>query len=283
MRDRHRSARLDLGFELRHHRAVRSQHIAEPHGNEPRLGTRARLKPCELRVARLAIHLAEPLGRAQHGHRLDRLVGRNHHHRGSAGFDRGVRDIDRAEHVGLDRLAPVPFEHRHLLERSGMKHDVGLELAEQADDAIAVANVGQPAIDARRRALGGQHRRHRIERRLGMLHDQQPAGAKRHDAIADLRADRAAAAGHHHRLASQEILEPLIVDLDARPQQQIFDRHWRQFERLAGFVERRQPAGRNAELPRLHQDRTPRRCPARTPTASKPAASRRRCARAAAR
>ena len=35
MRDRHRPAGLDLRLELRHHRTVRRQHVAEPHRDQP--------------------------------------------------------------------------------------------------------------------------------------------------------------------------------------------------------------------------------------------------------
>ena len=86
-------------------------------------------------VERLAIHFGKALGGAEHGDRLDRLVGRDHHHGGGAGGGRGVGDIDRAEDVGLDALAPVPFEQRHMLERGGVEHDVGLEVGDQAEDA----------------------------------------------------------------------------------------------------------------------------------------------------
>ena len=63
----------------------------------------------EVGVERLAIHFGETLGSAQHGDRLDRFVGRDHHHGGRTGARRGVGDIDRAEDVGLDPLLPILF------------------------------------------------------------------------------------------------------------------------------------------------------------------------------
>ena len=69
--------------------------------------------------------------------------------RGGAGRGGGVRDIDRAEYVGLDALVPVQLEHRHVLERGGVKHHVGLELRDQAHDPRAVANIGDAAGDFR--------------------------------------------------------------------------------------------------------------------------------------
>ena len=102
-----------------------------------------------------------------------------------------------------------------------------------------------PAFDLRRRALGGEHFQHGVQRRLRILQHQQPRGAERHDAVADLRADRAAAAGDHDGLALHEAFQPLVVDLDARPQQQILDRDRREPQRLplaSRLLERRQPA-----------------------------------------
>ena len=52
--------------------------ISRIRGLPPRLGR-------EIVIERLAIHLGEALGQAQHRHRLDRLVGRDHHHRLGAG------------------------------------------------------------------------------------------------------------------------------------------------------------------------------------------------------
>ena len=104
--------------------------------------------------------------------------------------------------------------------------------------------------------LGRQRLLHGVERGLGILHDQQARGAERHDAVADFRADRAAAAGDDDRLALQELSQPAVVDLHARPQQQILDRHRRELQRRAGF----RPATAagliaKPEPPRLHQDR----------------------------
>ena len=99
-----------------------------------RIGGRAgRRAAGKIGVERLAIHFGETLGGAEHRHRLDRLVGRDHHHRGGAGRRRRIGDVDRAEDVGLDPLLPVLLEDRHVLERGGMKHDVRLEIRHQPE------------------------------------------------------------------------------------------------------------------------------------------------------
>ena len=94
-----------------------------------------------------------------------------------------------------------------------------------------------------------------MERRFGILHDQQPLGAEGNRAVAYLGADRAAAAGYNNRSALEETLQPAIVDLDGRAQQQILDVDRRKPRRLATVAERRQPAHGQAEPARLHQRR----------------------------
>ena len=93
-----------------------------------------------------------------------------------------------------------------------------------------------------------------MQRRLRILDHQHTGGAEGDDAVADFRADRAAAAGDNDRLAAHELLQPPVIDLDARAQQQILDIDRREPQRLAAFVKRREPAGRKSEAPRLHQD-----------------------------
>ncbi len=119
---------------------------------------------------------AKRLVSAQHRHRLDRLVGRDHHHGVGAGRERGVGDIDRAEDVGLDALVPVALQDRHVLQRRGVKHDVRLELGHQPHDAVAIADVGDPPVDrGRRPAAAASASVHGMQRRLGILDHQQPA------------------------------------------------------------------------------------------------------------
>ncbi len=58
--------------------------------------------------------------------------------------------------------------------------------------------------------------------------------------------------------ALDEILQPPVVDLHARPQQQVFDIDRREAQRLHAVVERRQAAGGKPEPARPHQQRVGR-------------------------
>ena len=92
-----------------------------------------------------------------------------------------------------------------------------------------------------------------IERRLRILDHQQPRRAEGHDAVADLRTDRTAAAGDDDRLALHQRFEPRIVDLLARTQQQVLDRDRRQPRRVAA-LQRRQAADDQPKPARAHQN-----------------------------
>ena len=142
-----------------------------------------------------------------------------------------------------------------MLERRGVEHDVGLEIGEHAHDAPAVAHVRDAPVDLGGRALGAQRLGDRVQRDLGMLHDQEPRRAERHDAIADLRTDRAAAAGDDDRLATHHVFEAAIVDGHARAQQQVLDRNGGKLHGLAAFGQHRQTARLKPQPPRAHQGR----------------------------
>ena len=155
-------------------------------------------------IERLAIHFRQPLGGAQHRDRLDRLVGRDHHHGGGAGCGSGVGDVDRAEHVGLDALVPVRSSSGTCLSAAAWKTMSGLNCAIRLMMRVAVANIGDAAGDLGLRLLP-QRFQHGVQRRLGIFDHQQAGGAEGDDTIADFRADRAAAAGDDDRFAADEL------------------------------------------------------------------------------
>ncbi len=136
-----------------------------------------------------------------------------------------------------------------------MEHQVRLEFGDQPEYPLAIADIGDAALDHGRARFDGELFQHGVQGRFRILDDQQPAGAEIDDAIADLGADRAAAAGDDDGLAGDEVLETPIIDLHARPQQQIFDIDRRQPQRFLAGVERRHPAGGETEPARQHQHR----------------------------
>ncbi|GJE45244.1 hypothetical protein AEGHOMDF_4438 [Methylobacterium soli] len=232
----HGAAAGDLRLEDRDDRADRAEHVAEAHRDEPRRRPPALCRPlCRplgvgglLGIEGLGIHLGEALGDAELRHRLDGLVGRDHHQRARARRDGRVRDVDRAEDVGLDALGPVALEIGHLLERRGVHHVIRPEPGKDRVQAVAVADIGERA---RHLGLGmGQGRlaQDPVQRRLGTLHHQDGARPEGDRAGADLRPDRAAAARDDDAGAGEEALQPRPVDRDGRAQEQVLDLERRQ-------------------------------------------------------
>src|SRR5258708_2910062 len=99
-----------------------------------------------------------------------------------------------------------------------MEYDLGAESGDQTEDAIAIANVRQTALDGRARLFGGERLQDRVEGGLRVLDHEDARRAERDDTIANLGADRAAPTGHDDRLAAHEILQAAVIDLHAGPQ-----------------------------------------------------------------
>ena len=185
MRHRERTTGFDLRLELGHHRTVGGEHVAETDRDQPHGALASIASAREVIVERLAIHLSQALGSAKHGHRLDRFVGRDHHHGTRAGCDRGISHVDRAEDVGLDRFAPVPLQERHMLERCCVEYDVRPEIAHQAEHAVAIAHIGKAAFDLHACLFGRKRFQDGMQRGFRILHHQHARCAKSHNAVAD--------------------------------------------------------------------------------------------------
>ena len=142
-----------------------------------------------------------------------------------------------------------------MLERGGVKNQVRLEFGHQPEHPVAVTDIGNPSLDYGRARLDGELFEHRMQCRLGIFDDQQPAGVEIDDPFADFGPDRAAAAGDDDGLALDEALQPAVIDIHARSQQQILDIDRRQTQRFLADAERRHAAGRQTEPARLHQHR----------------------------
>ena len=141
-----------------------------------RVGRRGRMNSAS---SACAVHLGEALGRAEHRDRLDGLVGGDHHDGAGARLDRRVGDVHGAEHVGLDALGPVLLEIGHVLQRRGVEDHVGAKVAHHLAHALAVAHIGDHAVDLRVARQEGRVFENMMQRRFGAFEDQQIAGAER--------------------------------------------------------------------------------------------------------
>src|SRR4029078_907094 len=88
-----------------------------------------------------------------------------------------------------------------------------------------------------------------------MLDYEQRAGAESEHAVADFGANRTAAARHDDGFCAYKILKPPVINLHARPQQKVFDSHWRKLDGRPLGIERRKLAHAEAKLAGTDQNR----------------------------
>ncbi len=183
-------------------------------------------------IERLAIHLRQPLGGAQHGHRLDRLVGRDINTIAVAPAAAAASaTFDRPEHVGADALAPVSLQDRDMLEGRSVEHDVRLELREQAKDAVAVTDIGNMSADHCRGFLAASFFLHGVQRRseFSITSSRDTPNATSRSQISEPMEPPPPVTIAD--FARDELLQLVVVDLHARPQQQVFHIHRRKPQR----------------------------------------------------
>ena len=215
---RHGAAARDLLLEDRDHRARRAEHVAEAHRNKARLdvGTVAE---------RLDDPLAQRLRLAHHRLGCDGLVGRDEHEDLGAGLGSDLGERPRGERVVAHRLERVRLHQRHVLVRGGVEDDRGPVALEDAPHLGAVLDVADHRHDGREVALVDQLPLDLEQRRLRVVDDDQPLAADLGDLPAELGADRAARAGHHHGLASDVRGDLAQVDVDLLAPEHVLHLH----------------------------------------------------------
>ena len=85
-----------------------------------------------------------------------------------------------------------------MLVRRGMEDDFGMVALEDRAHPHAVAAIREHGADRRVLALLEQLALDLEERRLALVDQHEPARTEARELAAELRADRAAGAGHHH-------------------------------------------------------------------------------------
>ena len=205
MRDGDRPAGLDLRLEFRHHRAVRGEHIAEPHRDQPHRaavpaarGARSRRRAPGNTSRRTAWWRRAP--------KPARSPCRSRSSPCAAAPAATAASATLTEPNTLV-LTPSPQSRSSsgtCLSAAAWNTMSGLKSANRRKmRSRSRTSAMRPSISALD-ALGAQRFQHRVQRGLGILDHQQPRGAERHHAVADFRADRAAAAGDDDRLAAHD-------------------------------------------------------------------------------
>ncbi len=216
-RDRHRAAAGDLLAEDRHDRARRSEHVAEAHGDERRLGLDL--------AERLDDPLGERLAGAHRGLRVDGLVGRDEHEAVDAVARGEARDGARRERVVAQRLHGVLLHQRHVLVGGRVEDD---------GRAGASAKIASMRAASRTSAISGtisicvvlaQLAVDLEEVVLGVVGHHEPADLHAHELAAELGADRAAGAGDEHGAAAHVGADGGGVERDGLAAEDVLDLH----------------------------------------------------------
>ncbi len=115
------------------------------------------------------------------------------------------------------------LEHREVLERGRVEHDVRPRLLEHLTDADGVADVGEHARLVGEQRAAVEHELHGVQRRLVSVEEVELRRAVPRDLPAELGADRAAGAGDEDRAAGEVAGDVLDVDVDLVPAEQVGD------------------------------------------------------------
>ena len=157
----------------------------------------------------------------------DRLVGRDQHEALHARLAGDVRYDLRADRVVAHRLDRVGLHQADVLVRGRVEDDRRAVLGEHLAHALLLLAVGEHRGEHRRRhvALVLELALDREEVVLGVIEQHDPVGLDARDLAAQLRADRAAGAGHEHRLARQVGADALELHVHGLAAEHVLDAH----------------------------------------------------------
>ena len=108
-----------------------------------------------------------------------------------------------------------------MLERGGVKDDVGFDLREEARHPGAVPNVEQDQRVRVEERSTFERQLHPVEAGLVSIHHDQSSGRERRELPAELGADRAARPGDEHRLSADVVRHALEIGLDLVTPEQV--------------------------------------------------------------
>ena len=196
--DRDRTAATDLLLKQRHDRTRGSQHVAEAHHAEARLGGPL--------LQRLQDELRQAFGGAHDVRRVDRLVGRDQHEGFNPGLERRFRGVPGADHVVVNAFDHVVLDDRHVLVSGGVVDGLHAERGQDLAHPVPVMRIAQERHDLHRQLLMRrdflQLALDVVQRQLRHLEQHQAAGAQADDLPAQFRADGPAGPGDQDALAA---------------------------------------------------------------------------------
>jgi len=218
MRDRQRSAGLQLPLKQRDHRSRRPQHIPEPHDDEA-------CRPLAPRdgVECLNVGFGDTFGRAHDIRWVHGFVCRDLNHAAHIRSPAGIRDNAAAQCICQNAFDRIRFHHRDMLQGRSVENEFGAHLFKQRRHARTVAYIGQNGFAGK---LAMRFRKLQIDQVELILRgiDQGYGGRPApRDLTNQFRSNRAARASDKHPAALHQRCHRLPVERLLRPSQKIFD------------------------------------------------------------
>ena len=217
----HGTALRDLLPEPRDHGAVAAQHVAEPRRDEPRPSLDLALLDRESEG--LDVYLCKTLRAAHDVRRVHRLVGRHHHHLLDVVLDALVGHVPRTCDVHSDRFARVLLHQRDVLVGSGVEHHLRPVLPEHVVQSRLLPHVADHRHEVKVLIPFLELEAQVVHRGLAVVEQHELLRAERSQLAAQLGADGACGAGHHHGLAAEVLDDGIHVQADLLAAQKVLD------------------------------------------------------------
>ncbi|SCV02306.1 hypothetical protein CNECB9_960031 [Cupriavidus necator] len=214
--DRDWPARFNLAAKQGNHGAGGPKHVAEADHREDRAGA----GPCR---RGLEDQLRDALARAHHVGGAHGLVGRDQHAGLHAEAVSHVGDGERAQHVVANALGHVALDQGHVLVGRGVIDGIDLLTLHGGGHGIGVAHRADARQQRHPGEVPAQILLHHVQRPFGMVEQDQLARLLRGNLAAQLAADGAARAGHHHDLAVRALGEQRLARRHGWPAKQVLD------------------------------------------------------------
>ena len=223
MGNRHGTALGDLLPEPRDHGTVAAQNVTEPCRNEPCPSLDLALLDRE--SERLDVYLCETLRASHDVSRVHGLVGRHHHHLLDVVLDALVGDVPRACDVHPHSLARVLLHQRDVLVCRSMEHHLRTELPEHVVESRLLPHVSDHRDEVNALEPLLKLEAEVVHRGLAVVEQDELLRTERGELAAQLGADGARGAGHHHGLAAEVLDDRVHVKPDLITAKKVLDLH----------------------------------------------------------
>ena len=221
MRNRNRTAILDLFLETGNHRTVAAQDIAKTGGDE--LGLAGYFALLDGSIEALYIDFGQALATAHDVGGVHGLVGTYHHKLLDAVLHSDIGHIARTIYIDTDGFARIFFHQRDMLIGCGMEHYLGMVGAEGKLKAFLAAHIAYDRDELQTGELFLELEAEVVHRGFAHIEAHKVAHIELGELAADFATDTTGCTGNQHALALQQGADFFHIDLDLVATQEVFD------------------------------------------------------------